>query len=457
MAAAEPIEQHYRYPFASELIAGRAKPQLALAASSAPIAESLYFSGALKHPQLAAGLLLATSEVALQRYYYPPGMVAAMIRAADPVVTAADGLLLFESFSQCCGVYARTDMLPDMLTPETFGKGTTNVDFNPPMRAALSKVRDGSSLDLRVTPDAVSVSSDDTTAVEHKVKLPLRWLKGFAEVQALAAGLEHRATLQGPAARQFLAGLSRQVKARERVWLIPAGTGLRQSQRATDEAIASAALGRLSAMKPLARHAQALNVYGSTSGVSGFELDFGSARFLLVLSARASRGFSGEGQLLKALGSADADAALARVKASLKWQSGIDPAQLSRDLNLPQSQVLTALALLAAQGLVGVDLREGSFFHRELPFDLSKIESLHPRLKDARALHAAGAVKKMASVDQEIEATVKSNGVDHRVRYDADSFRCTCVWHSRTQGESGPCKHVLASMLAHDERLVSNG
>ncbi|MDH3742262.1 MAG: hypothetical protein OER56_11760, partial [Hyphomicrobiales bacterium] len=283
MAAAEPIEQIYTYPFASSLRADGARPQLALAASSAPVSESLYFSGALKCPQIAAGLLLATSEVALRRYYYPPGMVAAMIRAADPVVTAADGRLRFESFSQCCGVYARTDMLPDMLTPETFGKGTTNVDFNPPMRAALSRIRDGNSLDLRVTPDEVAIGSDRGGAVEHKVKLPIRWLKGFAEVQALAAGLERRATLKGPAARQFLAGLSNQVKARERVWLIPAGTGLRQSQRPTDEAIASAALGRLAAMKPLARHAEALNVYGSSSGVSGFELDFGSARFLLVL------------------------------------------------------------------------------------------------------------------------------------------------------------------------------
>lgn len=457
MAAAEPIEQHYHYPFSSKLIADPAKPQLTLAASSAPVSESLYFSGALKQPQLAAGLLLATSEVALQRYYYPPGMVAAMIRAADPVVTAADSRLRFESFSQCCGVYARTDMLPDMLAPETFGKGTTNVDFNPPMRAALSKIRGGNSLDLRVTPDQVAISSDQGGAVEHKVKLPLRWLKGFAEVQALAAGLVHRATLKGPAARQFLAGLSNQVKAKERVWLIPAGTGLRQSQRASDEAIASAALGRLAAMKPLARHAECLNIYGSASGVSGFELDFGSARFLLVLSVQASRGFSGEGQLLKALGSADADAALARVRASLKWQSGISPADLAADLNLPPAQILTALALLAAQGLVGVDPREGSYFHRELPFDLSRIEGLHPRLKNARKLHAAGAVKKLASVGQKVEATVANDGVDHRVRYHDDSFHCTCIWHARTLGDSGPCKHVLAAMLAGDEETRGNG
>jgi hypothetical protein len=44
-----------------------------------------------------------------------------------------------------------------------------------------------------VTPERVAVTSVRGTAVEHKVRLPLRWLKGFAEVQALAAGLEQRA------------------------------------------------------------------------------------------------------------------------------------------------------------------------------------------------------------------------------------------------------------------------
>src|SRR5262245_66079371 len=117
-------------------------------------------------------------------------MVARILRAADPVVTAADGRLRLESFSQCCGVYARADLLPDMLVAEAFGKGTTNVDFNSPMRAALTQVRSGESLDLTVTPDRVALTSPRGTAVEHQVRLPLRWLKGFADGEGRAPGLE---------------------------------------------------------------------------------------------------------------------------------------------------------------------------------------------------------------------------------------------------------------------------
>lgn len=446
---AEPaaIEHTYAYPFDSALSVVRGRPHLALATSNAPAAERLFFAGRLRQPEIAAQLLLATSEVALRRYYIPPAMVARILRAADPVVTAADGRLRLESFSQCCGVYARADLLPDMLVAETFGKGTTNVDFNPPMRAALTQVHKDESLDLTVTPERVAVTSPRGTAVERKVKLPLRWLKGFAEVQALAAGLEPAATLQGPAARRFLSAVPTEVKPKDRVWLLPVQGGLRLSQTAAGGAIASAGLGRLQAMRPLARHAQALHVYASASGTSAFELDFGMARFMLMLSPAAARGFSGEGQLLASLGQPGADAALARVRAILAWQSDLSSADLARRLNLPEVEVAAALALLAAEGLVGFDPRQRSYFHRVLPFDLSGIESRQPRLAAARELLAAGAVTVKAVSNDRIEATVRSEDIAHRVRLDGEDFHCTCVWHARTGGESGPCKHVLAVMI----------
>ena len=450
MAATSVIEQTYAYPFASKLAAVGGRPRLALAASSDAVAERLFFAGALLRSEVAAGVLLAASDVALRRYYIPPTMVARILRAADPVVTAADGRLRFESFSQCCGVYARADLLPGMLATEICGKGTTSVDFNPPTRAALARIRHPDSLDLRVTPEQLELTTESGAAVERKVKLPVRWLKGFAEVQALAASLVHAATLNGPEARRFLSAIPRQVKAHDRAWLIPVHGGLRMSQQPSRQAISAAGLGRLQAMKPLARYAESLRVYAGAHGTSAFELDFGSARFTLVLSAAAARGFSGEGQLLAAIRAHDADAALARVKATLAWQSDIEAAELAQRLSLPESVVNSALSLLAARGLVGFDAREGSYFHRALPFDLSQVGSLYPRLVDARALLADSAVTLKANRGGAIEATVRGQEVEHRVRLDGEDFQCTCIWHARTGGESGPCKHALAVMLMRD-------
>jgi hypothetical protein len=50
-------------------------------------------------------------------------MLARILLAADPAVTAAGGRLRFEPFSQCCGVCARADVL----AADIAGKGMTNV------------------------------------------------------------------------------------------------------------------------------------------------------------------------------------------------------------------------------------------------------------------------------------------------------------------------------------------
>ncbi len=449
MAEAAAFEQIYAYPFASDISSAEARTKLSLAASRAPQSEPLFFHGALKEPELAAALLLAVSEVALRRFYTPPAMVARILRAADPVVSADGERLRFESFSQCCGVHARADFLPEMLTAESFGKGTTNVDFNPTMRAALSRARPRDAFELRVSAEQVAVTSAAVTTIERKVKLPARWLRGFGEAQALATSMKLAATLNGPQSRRFLAGLPSQVKARDGAWLLPTPDGLRLSQQPDDRAISCAGLGRLAVMKPLARFAAALRVYAGAHGSSAFELDFGAARFMVALSAAPARGFSGEGQLLLALGAKDAGDALARVRSRLAWGVDVDPPTLAREFEIPVATAAAALQMLAARGLVGFDPREQRYFHRELPFDLSLVEAAHPRLVDARALLAAGAVAFAPSDGRGLVATVRGPDVEHRVRLAGAEFHCTCLWHARTAGESGPCKHVLAATIAN--------
>jgi len=172
----------------------------------------------------------------------------------------------------------------------------------------------------------------------------------------------------------------------------------------------------------------------------------------LILSDAVATGFSADGRLLATLARHDAGAALARVRAGLSWQSGIDPAQLAERLALPCAEIAAALSILAAEGLVGFDLREQSFFHRVLPFDVSRLEGLNPRLKDARALHASGAVTLSPSPAGCLSGTVQSAGITHRYRVSGDDFHCTCVWHAKTAGLSGPCKHVLAAIMAAENR-----
>jgi hypothetical protein len=160
------------------------------------------------------------------------------------------------------------------------------------------------------------------------------------------------------------------------------------------------------------------------------------------------RGFSGEGQLLSKLAGEDWKGVLPDIQALLNWQTMIDPAELAARTGHRVAQVEASLAVLGARGLAGFDASSGYYFHRQLPFDLEKVEQLQPRLKNARKLLDAGGVKVLRQRgDDAWDVEAQGSGVAHFVRLRPDGDRCSCPWFSKHQGERGPCKHVLAARM----------
>ncbi len=437
----------YRYPFESRLITAPAGLDLRLATSNPLGGHPDFFRGRLTRPRRAADLLRGLVEVVGSRFYVPPAMLARALALADPVVTCGDDVIRFEAFSACCGAYARADFLPAALDGERIGRGTTNVDFNAPMRAALARVRDGDALGLAIGADSVELTWGPEAVVERKVALPLRWLRGFVEVQAVQARMTRRLEVAGPEAIRFLRSLPRGAGAGS-AWVVAAGPGLRLSRAAGGGGVRVGGVDRLRVLDPLARHARSLRVYADeATGASAWELVLDEARFHLVLSPAASRGFSGEGQVLADLAGATGDDALARVRAALRWESRVEPSRLVAPFGLDEQAVGSALAALGTRGLVGFDLAEGAYFHRELPFDLALVEAMHPRLQDARRLVAEGGVRVSRREGGRAEVFVAGTEVEHRVLIQDDAVTCTCPWYGKHQGGRGPCKHVLAAQL----------
>lgn len=442
------LEHVYSYPFRSELLPTPEGPRLRLATSSARLEHPLFFRGRLEHPRLTAQLLLLISEISLTRFYVTPSMVARAILAADPVVTSGGQRLRFEAFSVCCGAYARLDLHPGAVEGDWLGSGTTNVDFNPPMRAALSRIGAAERVGLGVGADRVELEREGQSVVERKVRLPSRWLKGFVEVQSHQVRLQPMLEVAGQEGWRFLRDLPRAVAAGPPSFVANSGRGLRLSQRPVAGAVAVGAPGRLRPLESVARHARLLRVYGGEGGVAAWELVFPDARLHMVLSPGADRGFSGEGQALVDLAREDRDVALGRVRAELRWQARLEAGGLATRLGLDTSAVLGALSLLGSRGLVGYDVGDASYFHRELPFDLTQVEKLQPRLLGARRLSGEDGVRFVERTPDRIEAYVRGTGVEHRVRGGVDALTCTCRWHSKYQAERGPCKHILAVRMA---------
>jgi hypothetical protein len=446
------VDVAYRYQTASALrpSGGTAGAELLLATSggvteAGPALHPYFFRGFLTEPGPAAQALLATAAVARARYF-DPSLLASIV--ADPVATSNTDRLRFESFSACCGVHARLDLLPAALDGEPVTSGTTNVDFNPDMRAALAGVvAGGGPMLLRVGSGEVTVTTETVSVTERKVDLPARWVKGFGEVQALAQRMRLVAALDGAEATRFLGSLP--PAARRPLWAVPAGRSLGLTTTPRPGAACLVGPQRLAELRPLLRFARSLRVYTPAVGAdslptpSAWELDLGSARFTLTLSPDVHRGFSGEGALLDALAAdaAPADAGAGLLGVLLSWDPVIDVSRLMANSGFSSERTVASLARLAAAGRVGYDLREGAFFHRELPFVLA--ESDHPRLADARALVAADLVLPVAG-----GAVVGDAVAGHHVVFGPPHDTCTCPWWGKHRGTRGPCKHVLAARMA---------
>jgi hypothetical protein len=440
------VQHVYRYAFESRAEAAVGGLDLRLATCGNGGEDRAFFRGSIARPIRAADLLRGVVQVVQSRFYIPPAMLARTLALADPVVTCADEVVRFEAFSACCSTYARADFLPPALDGERIGRGTTNVDFNAPMRAALARVRDSDPLGLTIGADAVALSRAGESVVERKVALPLRWLAGFVELQAYQSRMRRRLEVTGPEASRFLRSLPRG-SGSVSAWVVPAGRGLRLSQTKAAGSLRLGGAGRLQVLEALARHARTLRIYADeASGASAWELVLDEARFHLVLSPEVSRGFSGEGQVLSALAQDRWVDVLPRVQASLRWESSIDPARLAPRFSMERDEIMAALAALGSRGLVGFDLAEGAYFHRELPFDLAQVEALHPRLKDARKI-VAGGIRITRRDGAQVEAYVPGTGVEHRVTITEETASCTCPWYAKHQGGRGPCKHVLAVQI----------
>lgn len=440
------IDFTYRYSAPSEIIKNNAgNPVLSLATCDSNQAHPHFFDGKVLHPRIMGDMLVTLTDVVRSHFFLPRPSIL------DPVLTSNEQLLRLEGFSGCCGVYARVDFPTSFFEGDLFGRGTTNVDFNTPMRNALMRLRDNEDVQFAVGNDGVELTKGEEKTVEKKVKLPLRWIKGFSEVQAYQPSLELAMEVTAAEALKFLRSLPKTAKPKMPSYVISAGRSIRLSQRHQKGAVKLLGTHRVKVIEPLLARAKSLRIWSDPSnGTSAWEVCFPIGSFFLMISPEVYRGFSGEGQVLSELATPPSDDLIAQVRAQLKWQSSIDIEEISKSLTKDVNEIKASLAVLGSRGLAGFDATSQQYFHRELPFDLSKVEDLQPRLKQARKLVENGGIKLVSEDNATSTYEVPGTGTHHRVRIGESEEACTCPWFSKYQGSRGPCKHILAAQLTKE-------
>lgn len=400
-----------------------------------------FFWGNVKQPFILARCLITLSNIVKSSFNLSPFQMALL---KDPIVTAGNERLRFEGFSHCAGVYARIDVLPEGLDGEFLENGTTNVDFNQPMITELGSIRPNEEIMLSVGQKEVGLYKGESKIIERKVPLPAKWIKGLGTVQVYLSESEKRHTFNKIQTQQLFRGMPKGV-VKSDYYLIVRGNKPVFSPVKSADSVCIGGLHRLRLLEPLLPYIDGLQVFAYANMQSTtWQLNMGNIRLSFSLSRECWRGFSGEGAVLDSLISDVPDEWIDALDKYAYANQSFNPGRLTLEENIRFDNVKNSTGRLAAMGLLGYDLNDREFFYRRLPFKLSRIIGLNPRIKNAEKLIEDGKVEILNNNKERTEARVRGTGVHHTVIIQEEKERCTCEWFSKYQGERGPCKHVLA-------------
>ena len=441
------LSYSYRYPFESAVLEAGSTPAMRLATSLDGTSDDLFFDGSLRQPALVGKCLTVLSSIVRTRFYQP---LAPMM--LDPVVTSGGGMLRFEGFSSCCGVYARVDLAPEAFDTDLRGKGTTNVDFNDAMRTALRRLSNNDNAQLQVGGEGVTLRTDDDNVVERKVKLPVRWIKGFCEVQAYQPQMTPHFELTQNDARMLFrsfpkgqqcktarsyhadrphdeAGVANTTRLRAVGWR---RSGPRPGTADTTHKAAQYLVRRRRSHQRLGtavRHRQHVHT--------------GESRTESRLQRRRSDAVAPCHRPM-----ADRDACGDRFP-----QLAVAYRRRRHQPQQPGGRSRNRSRLGRAGGPRAGGFRRRpaiSTFTESSRLTWTKWKNNNRVLLAARKLIDANGVKLFEDTPDGPNYQVAGTDVEHFVRLRPGGDRCTCQWFNRYQGQRGPCKHILAARIVKD-------
>ena len=401
-----------------------------------------FFWGNLTEPYLTAKCWTTLAKVVRSSFSpIPPNL-------RDPIVSAGAERLRFEGFSSCNGVYVRVDMKPEAVDGEFIANGTTNVDFNDPMLNALNAIQKNERVTLAVGQQEVQVITAKTKAVEKKVRLPMRWIKGLTSVQLYLADMELRFELNKIQTIQLFQSLPKGVTKGD--FFITKRIGkFMFSALATPESVRIGGVHRLRLLEGVLPLVEKIYVYESSDKETcAVVCEFGKIQMLMAFSPDAYRGFSGEGKALESMTENLPLEWVYGLNSLLKANEMFSPTMLSIENDIDFGTMDNLTAGLSSMGLLGFDLTENLHFYRRLPFKTERILSLNPRLKNAQKLVANADIEIITKKENYLEAKVKGTDVFHKVIVEGETARCTCNWFTTYQGKRGICKHILAVKMS---------
>lgn len=406
----------------------------------------------------------------------------ARLRPCDPVVTVADDQVLFECFSADESSYGALGVDREAFAQGSDAAyGTTNVDYSWDLYEHIQGLRTYHATRFAVAPEGIAVQVGEAPAYrEEQIDLPQSWLRGFAQIGAAAVMPATRVPLTREALYAVLAWLRRHREKTGpraiRVELIN-GRPVRLILEPWEQAVELPGRpwqgpdlppirvwGRrrllvLARALPFVDHAE-LHLLGT--GLPWFVvLRCGEMRLTLGLSGWTTNDWTRSAALdLLAPPAAPEEREIQRVADHLHRSRSATLAQLQPVVG-DRARLGACLVHLAGTGQIVHDLACDRYRWRQVVSRaLGEAEKGpdHPELTASRDLLRDRAVRSLRAEDAGASGTVLTAAVDGQdcellLTRDGQMrrARCDCAWFRRGGLRKGPCRHLLAMRLAHQQ------
>ena len=408
----------------------------------------------------------------------------------DPVITVHPDEVFFECFSQDESSYGRLGASYEVFkNVGDFACGTTNVDYSATLYDEFQKIRTYKATTFEVDPSGFGVQTAGSVDYkEVKIDLPDTWVRGFLQVNSamslpavsfdlhpmdiynLCFVLRRRKEKHGPRSMKYILKPGEPVRVIFEPWNLEVVCDRSFYQGNKPEEIRVWGRRRLLILERLIPVARKFTVHLLGTGLPSFYVaDLNDLSFTLGLSGWTANDWAKAGNfdLMAPRANVD-DWTKQKVFAALQENWLESPNALAKRLKLDRSIVLGALSAYTQAGRAIYDLNKQVYRVRKLtqePLPIDRLRFANDRESVASEFLTQKAVKvDSSSIDTggtlHLAGTVKTRYQTYTPTIEIDrderltTANCTCNWHQQNKLFKGPCEHILALRMQHQQTLV---
>ena len=403
----------------------------------------------------------------------------------DPIVSVQKDGTFFEAFSGDESIYARVFLPHSALnTKEEPSLGTTNIDFSLLLEREFDRVRSYRPMSLTVGLKSVDFKTEAAVVEEEKIPLPETWVRGLVEVQSvlalapttfemssdalaeIIARLQSEKEKHGPRSLKFLLKPKQPIRVEIEPWGEVFADDWCTYSGDSEATVRIWGRRRLSVLKDILVGTDRVMVHFLGSGMPSFWTVIKDGVELTIgLSGWTSNDWASKAKFSSFIPTTNVKEELIPLALEAITKSGsTTTTDLAKTLSVSVGDASVLLQKLCLQGKAMYDPDRNLYRWRDLfpTLDLYVDDDSSREMRGALASLASFKITKTLDDIKEgvryLSGTIAINkesfnpllelDLDNRPKF----AQCTCSFYNYNKLRQGPCRHMIALLLAGDSQ-----